>query len=86
MRVSLGLLLVRENALCCAARCGRATRDADRAAVLMRKGESLLAMVLAVSSKLWKRGQLRVREGIANLRRKLVDAVESISTSFLKLG
>lgn len=44
MRVSLGLLAVTENALCC----GRAARDADRTAVLMRKGESLLAMAVVV--------------------------------------
>ena len=40
MRVSLGLFAVTESALCC----GRATRDTDRTAVRITKGESLLAM------------------------------------------
>ena len=52
MRVSLGLLAVTENALVC----GRATRDADRDAVRIKNGESLLAM--AVGEGQWRR-QLR---------------------------
>jgi hypothetical protein len=44
MRVSLGLLAVTDSARCC----GLVARDADRTAVLIKNGDSLLAMAVVV--------------------------------------